>query len=115
MDLKTIALDSVPAVAELKEFQRGYNDGMRGESAATESGEGYWRVMTRAGGTTDFLGARQAGMRLLNNPDLVQIQMGDDGARLINGREDPGNQSSEIGTLAAGSETHSRRRNTEYR
>ena len=42
MDLKTIALDSVPAVAELKEFKRGYNDGMRGESAATESGEGYW-------------------------------------------------------------------------
>ena len=36
MDLKTIALDSVPAVAELKEFKRGYNDGMRGESAATE-------------------------------------------------------------------------------
>ena len=71
--------------------------------------------MTRASGTTDFLGAGLAGMRLLKNPDLVQIQMGDDGAGLINEREDPGNQSSEIGTLAAGSETHSRRRNAEYR
>ena len=38
MDLKTIALDSVPAVAELKEFERGYNDGMRGESAAQRVG-----------------------------------------------------------------------------
>ena len=71
--------------------------------------------MTRAGGTTGFWGAGQTGMRLLNNPYLVQIQMGDDGARLINGWEDPGNQSSEIGILAAGSETHSRRRNAEYR
>ena len=40
MDLKTIALDSVAAVAELKEFKRGYNDGMRVESAATESAKG---------------------------------------------------------------------------
>ena len=27
MDLKTVVLDSRPAVPELKEFKRGYNDG----------------------------------------------------------------------------------------
>ena len=42
MVLKTIAQDSRPAVAELNEFSRGYNDGLRGESVATDPGEEYW-------------------------------------------------------------------------
>ena len=33
MDLKTIALDLVPAVAERREFKWGTNDGLCGESA----------------------------------------------------------------------------------
>ena len=80
------------------------------EQAATDRGEEYW---TGTGGTADFLAVGQAGMRHLDNLNLVLIQMGDDGARLINGREDPANQGWEIETLATGSGTHSRRRNAE--
>ena len=54
-------------------------------------------------------------MKLLDNPGIVQVQMGDDGDRLMNGREYPGDQGSEIEILAAGSGTHLRRRNAEYR
>ena len=37
---------------------------------------------------------------------LCKSKMGDDGARLINGREDPDDQDWEIEILAAGSGTH---------
>ena len=65
--------------------------------------------------TAHSLAAGRAGMKLLENRSLVRIQNGDDGDSLISGREDPGNQGSEIETLAAGSGTHSRRTNAEYR
>ena len=42
MDLKTIALDPRPAVAEHKEFNLGTNDGLREESATTDTGKEYW-------------------------------------------------------------------------
>ena len=42
MNLKTIALDSMAAVAERKEFNLGYNDGLCGESVARDAGEEYW-------------------------------------------------------------------------
>ena len=41
MNLKTIALDSMAAVAERKEFNLGYNDRLRGESAARDAVEEY--------------------------------------------------------------------------
>ena len=40
MNLKTIALDSMAAVAERK-IDLGYNDRLRGESAARDAGEEY--------------------------------------------------------------------------
>ena len=112
MDLKTIALDSRPAVAERKEYDRGNNDGQRGESADLDAGKEYW---AGAVGTADSLAAGRIGVRHSDNPDLVQVQMGDDGDRLTNGREYPGNQGWEIEPLAAGPGTHLRRRNAEYR
>ena len=99
-------------MAERREFKRGTNDGLRGESAGTTTGKESW---AGADVTADSLAAGRAGMKLLDNPGIVRTQMGDDGDRLINGREDPGNQGSEIETLAAGSGTHSRRTNAEYR
>ena len=85
---------------------------LRGESAAADTGKDYW---TDTLGTVDVLATGQAGMKLLENRSLSQSKMGDDGARLINGLEDPGDQGSEIEILAAGSGTHLRRRNVEYR
>ena len=72
----------------------------------------YW---AGAEGTADSLGPGRPGMRFLDNPEIGRIQMGNDGGRLTNGREDPGNQGWDIETLTAGSGTHSRRRNAEYR
>ena len=112
MDLKTIAQYSNLVAAELEEFDQGYNDGFRGESADPDAGKEYW---VGAVGTADSLAAGWIGVRHLDNPDLVQVQMGDDGDRLMNGREDPGNQGWEIEPLAAGSGTHLRRRDAEYR
>ena len=63
----------------------------------------------------DFLAAGRAGMKLLENRSLSESKMGDDGDRLINGREDPGNRGWKIETLAAGPGTNSRRRNVQYR
>ena len=39
MEMKTIALDSRPTVAERPEFKRGTNDVLRGESGATDTGK----------------------------------------------------------------------------
>ena len=39
MDLKTIALDLVSAVADRKGFNRGTNDELRGESATADTGK----------------------------------------------------------------------------
>ena len=52
MELKTSALDSSPAVVERKEFNRGYNDGQRVDSAATDTGK-YW---TSTSATVDLFG-----------------------------------------------------------
>ena len=41
MDLKTIALDLVPAVAERREFNWGTNDGLCGESADPDAVKEY--------------------------------------------------------------------------
>ena len=73
MDLKTIALDSRPTVDELNEFKRGTSDGLRGESAATDTGKEYW---TSTGATVDSLVAGRAGMKLLDNPGILRIQNG---------------------------------------
>ena len=72
---------------------------LRGTTTEKESWAG-------AVGTADFVATRRAGMRHFDNRDLVEIPNGDDGDRLINGREDPGNQGWEIRTLVAGSGTH---------
>ena len=53
MDPKTIALDSRPTVVELNEFNRGSNDGLRGESATTDTGKRSW---AGADGPADFFG-----------------------------------------------------------
>ena len=42
MEMKTIALDSRSAVAELKESRQGYNDELRGKSVATDTDKEYW-------------------------------------------------------------------------
>ena len=73
MDLKTIALDSRSAVAQLKEFTWGYNDGLRGESADPAASKEYWAGTVW---TVDFLATGWAGVRLLDNPDIVRIQNG---------------------------------------
>ena len=112
MDLKTIALDSVPAVAELKEFNRGTNDGLCEESAATDTGKEYW---TGTGATADSLATGRMGMELLENRSLSEFKMGDDGDRLINGREAAVNQGWRIVIPAPGPGTNSRRINVEYR
>ena len=41
MDMKTIALNPRPVGAECKELKRGINDGLRGESAATDTNKEY--------------------------------------------------------------------------
>ena len=112
MEMKTIAVDSRPAVAELKEFCRGYNDELRGESAATDTGKEYW---TGSDGTADSFAAGRAGVRLLANPDLVEIRRGDGGDRPSNGREAAVNQGWTAVIPAYGLGTNSRRRNAEYR
>ena len=112
MDLKTIALDARPAVAKRKEFNRGTNDGLREESAATDTGKEYW---TGTDATADSLATGRAGMELLENRSLSESKMGDDGDRLINGREAAVNQGWRIVIPAPGPGTHSRRRNAEYR
>ena len=73
MDLKTIALDSVPAVAELKEFNRGTNDGMCEESAATDTGKEYW---TGTDATADSLAAGAGRNEASGEPVIVRIQNG---------------------------------------
>ena len=73
MDLKTIALDLRPAVAELKESNLGYNDGLRGESADPAAGKEYW---AGALGTADSLAAGRIGVRHFNNTNIVEIQNG---------------------------------------
>ena len=73
MDLKRIALEPRPAVAELKEFKRGTNDGLRGEAAATDTGKESW---AGADATTDSLAAGRAGMKIPDNPVIVRIQTG---------------------------------------
>ena len=50
--------------------------------------------------TADSLAARRAGMKLLDKRSLSEFKMGDDGDRLINGREAAVNQGGEIETLA---------------
>ena len=112
MDLKTIALDARPAVAKRKEFNRGTNDGLREESAATDTGKEYW---TGTGATADSLATGRAGMELLEHRSLSEAKMGDDGDRLINGREAAVNQGWRIAIPAPGPGTNSRRRNVEYR
>ena len=119
MDLKTIALDARPAVAKRKEFSRGTNDGLRGESAATDTGKEYW---TGTGAAADSLAERfwrtgtgRAGMKLLENRSLSESKMGDDGDRLINGGEAAVNQGWRIVLPAPGPGTNSRRINVEYR
>ena len=89
MDLKTIALDLRPRVAERREFNRGYNDGLRGESANTDTGKEY---RTGTGATADLFIAGWAGMKLLDNRSLSESKIGDDGDRLIKGREAAVNQ-----------------------
>ena len=69
----------------------------------------------RGDGAVEFFGCRAGLNEVFDNPYLGRIQMGDDGGRLTNGREDPGNQGWEIETLTAGPGTHSRRRNGKYR
>ena len=112
MELKPTALDSRPAVVERKEFNRGYNDELRGESGATDTGKESW---AGADATADSLAAVRAGMKLLDNRSLSESKMGDDGDRLINGRESAVNQGWRIVLPAPGPGTHSRRRNVEYR
>ena len=112
MDLKTIVLDSRSAVVERMEFSRDYNDRQRGDSDATDLDKESW---AGAVGTVDLFAEGRTEMRLLDSPDSVQTKIGEAGGRLTNGREDPGNQGCEIETLAAGSGTHSMRRNGEYR
>ena len=108
MDLKTIAPDSRTAVIERKEFKGGYNDG-RGGPPQTRAD----RIGRMPIGRRNFL---RAGLNEVSlQPDRGRIRMGDDGGRLTNKREDPGNQGSEIETFAAGSGTHSKRRNGKYR
>ena len=111
MEMKTIALDSSPAVAELKEFCRRYNDDLRGESAATDTDKEYW---TGSDGTVDFLAASRAEVSLRVNPDLVEIRRSDDGDRPINGREAAVNQGWTTVIPAYGLGTNSRRRDDEY-
>ena len=60
-------------MAERREFKRGTNDGLRGESAGTTTGKESW---AGADVTADSLAAGRAGMRLPGNPDLVRIQNG---------------------------------------
>ena len=115
MDLKTIAQYSNLVAAEPEEFDQGYNDGFRGEPADPDAGKKYWAGYDKAGGTADSLTAGRIGVRHLDNPDLVQVQMGDDGDRLMNGRDYPGNQGWEIEPVAVGPGTHLRRINAEYR
>ena len=71
--LKTIALELRPAVAECKELNPGYNDGLPVESADPDAGK-----VSRAGvdGTAKFLAAGRSGVRHLDNTDLVEIQNG---------------------------------------
>ena len=76
MNLKTIALDSRPTVDELNEFKRGTSDGLRGESATTDTGKEYWMG---TGATVDSLATGRAGMKLLDNPVIVRIQNGASG------------------------------------
>ena len=99
-------------MTELKEFNRDYNDERRGESAATDTGK---EDSVGSDGTADFFAAEWAGVRLLANPDLVEIRRGDDGDRPINGREAAVNQGWRIVSPASGPGTHSRKRNAEYR
>ena len=73
MDLKTIAIDLRPAVAELKESNLGYNDGLRGESADPDADKEYWAGAVR---TSDFLAAGRIEVRHFNNTDIVEIQNG---------------------------------------
>ena len=73
MDLKTIVLDSKPAVVELLECDLVYNDGLCVESDATEVDKESW---AGAVGTVDFSAAGRAEMSLLDIPDPVQIQNG---------------------------------------
>ena len=99
-------------LAERREFKRGTNDGLRGESGATDTGKESW---AGADATADSLAAGRAGMKLLENRSLSEFKMGDDGDRLINGREAAVNQGSRIVIPAPGPGTNSRRRNVEYR
>ena len=87
-------------MAKRKEFNRGTNDGRREESAARDTGKEYW-TCTRA--TADSLAIGRAGMELLENRSLSEYKMGDDGDRLINGRESAVNQGWRIVIPAPGS------------
>ena len=91
-DLKTIAQYSNLVAAELEAFDQGYNDRFRGESADPDAAKSNWASYDKGRWDGGLFGAGWDGMRLLDNPDPVRIRMGDDGASLINGREDPGNQ-----------------------
>ena len=73
MDLKTIALNSRPPLAKLKEFTRGYKDGQRVEVGRFRRGQ---RRLVGADGTEDCFTAGRAGVRHFNNTDLVEIQSG---------------------------------------
>ena len=70
MNLKTIALDSRSAVAERRKFKRVPTT-VSVESAATDAGEESW---TGASGTVDCGATERAGMKLLDNSVIVQIQ-----------------------------------------
>ena len=65
--------------------------------------------------TADSLAAARARMKLLENRSLSEFKIGDDGDRLINGREVAVNQGWRIVIPASGPGTNSRRRNVEYR
>ena len=68
MDLKTIVLNSRSAVVERMEFSRGYNDGQRGDSDATDLDKESW---AGAVGTVDLFAEGRTEMRLLDSPDLI--------------------------------------------
>ena len=60
-------------MAECKELNPGYNDGLLVESADPDAGKGSWAGVDR---TAKFLAAGRSGVRHLDNTDLVEIQNG---------------------------------------
>ena len=59
-------------MAERREFKRGTNDGLRGESGATDTGKESW---AGADATADSLVAGRAGTKRLDNRSLSESKM----------------------------------------